>query len=76
MKTRAIVITWIAFALPILILAALLWRGPSFADAQQRFVWKVQSSTLYISVCVTHRLCQTGEISPWDFYQVWIMGRC
>jgi TRAP-type mannitol/chloroaromatic compound transport system substrate-binding protein len=45
MKTRAIVITWIAFALPVLILAAVLWRGPGFADAQQeRFVWKVQSA--------------------------------
>jgi TRAP-type mannitol/chloroaromatic compound transport system substrate-binding protein len=45
MKTRAIVITWIAFALPVLILAAVLWRGPGFVDAQQqRFVWKVQSA--------------------------------
>jgi TRAP-type mannitol/chloroaromatic compound transport system substrate-binding protein len=44
MKTRAIVITWIAFALPVLILAAVLWRGPGSADAQQRFVWKVQSA--------------------------------
>jgi TRAP-type mannitol/chloroaromatic compound transport system substrate-binding protein len=42
----ALVITWIAFALPVLILAAVLWRGrgPGPAVAQQRFVWKVQSA--------------------------------
>ena len=45
MKPRTIVIAWIAFALPVLILAAVLWRGPGMADAQQqKFVWKVQSA--------------------------------
>jgi TRAP-type mannitol/chloroaromatic compound transport system substrate-binding protein len=44
MKLRRIALTWIAFALPILILAAVLWRGPGAAAAQQRFVWKVQSA--------------------------------
>lgn len=42
--TRTIVITWIAFALPVLILAAVLWHGPGSATAQQKFVWKVQSA--------------------------------
>ncbi len=41
---RSIVITWIAFALPVLILAAVLWNGPGSANAQQKFVWKVQSA--------------------------------
>jgi TRAP-type mannitol/chloroaromatic compound transport system substrate-binding protein len=44
MKPRTIVIAWIAFALPVLILAAALWHGPSPATAQPRFVWKVQSA--------------------------------
>ena len=43
--TRALVAIWIAFALPVLVLAAVLWRGPGSADAQQqKFVWKVQSA--------------------------------
>ena len=43
--TRALVIVWIAFALPVLILAAVLWHGPGSAVAQpQKFVWKVQSA--------------------------------
>ena len=42
--TRALVITWIAFALPVLILAAVLWHGPGTATAQQPIVWKVQSA--------------------------------
>ena len=42
--TRALVMTWIAFALPVLILAAVLWRGPGMAAAQQPIVWKVQSA--------------------------------
>jgi TRAP-type mannitol/chloroaromatic compound transport system substrate-binding protein len=44
MKMRSIVITWVAFALPVLILAAVLWRGPGSAAAQQKIVWKVQSA--------------------------------
>jgi TRAP-type mannitol/chloroaromatic compound transport system substrate-binding protein len=44
MKTRRLVITWVAFALPVLILAAVLWRGPGTAAAQQKIVWKVQSA--------------------------------
>jgi TRAP-type mannitol/chloroaromatic compound transport system substrate-binding protein len=44
MRSRTLVIAWIAFALPVLILAGVLWRGPGLADAQQRFVWKVQSA--------------------------------
>jgi TRAP-type mannitol/chloroaromatic compound transport system substrate-binding protein len=42
--TRTLIVTWIAFALPVLILAAVLWHGPGSASAQQRFVWKVQST--------------------------------
>jgi TRAP-type mannitol/chloroaromatic compound transport system substrate-binding protein len=42
--TRTVLVTWIAFALPVLILAAVLWHGPGAASAQQRFVWKVQSA--------------------------------
>ena len=42
--SRSIVITWIAFALPVLLLAAVLWRGPAPAVAQQKFVWKMQSA--------------------------------
>jgi TRAP-type mannitol/chloroaromatic compound transport system substrate-binding protein len=44
MRAKTIAIVWIAFALPVLILAAVLWRGPGSADAQQRIVWKVQSA--------------------------------
>jgi TRAP-type mannitol/chloroaromatic compound transport system substrate-binding protein len=44
MKPRAIVLTWLAFALPVLILAGVLWHGPGSASAQQRFVWKAQSA--------------------------------
>jgi TRAP-type mannitol/chloroaromatic compound transport system substrate-binding protein len=44
MKPRTIVLAWIAFAFPVLLLAAVLWRGPGAAVAQQRFVWKVQSA--------------------------------
>jgi TRAP-type mannitol/chloroaromatic compound transport system substrate-binding protein len=44
-STKRLVFAWLAFALPILILAAVLWRGPGAATAQpQRFVWKVQSA--------------------------------
>jgi TRAP-type mannitol/chloroaromatic compound transport system substrate-binding protein len=42
--TRPVMIAWIAFALPVLVLAAVLWHGPGSAAAQQRFVWKVQSA--------------------------------
>ena len=42
--TRRLVMIWIAFALPVLILAGVLWKGPGAASAQQRFVWKVQSA--------------------------------
>jgi TRAP-type mannitol/chloroaromatic compound transport system substrate-binding protein len=42
--TRRVLVTWLAFALPVLILAAVLWHGPGAATAQQRFVWKVQSA--------------------------------
>jgi TRAP-type mannitol/chloroaromatic compound transport system substrate-binding protein len=42
--TRSLVITWLAFAMPLLVLAAVLWHGPGAATAQQRFVWKVQSA--------------------------------
>ena len=43
--TRALIVAWVAFALPVLVLAAALWRGPGSADAQQKkFVWKVQSA--------------------------------
>jgi TRAP-type mannitol/chloroaromatic compound transport system substrate-binding protein len=44
MNRRTIVLLWIAFAFPVLLLAAVLWRGPGSAVAQQRFVWKVQSA--------------------------------
>ena len=44
MKPRTIVVAWIAFALPVLVLAAVLWNGPGSASAQQKFVWKVQSA--------------------------------
>ncbi|MGH7365356.1 MAG: TRAP transporter substrate-binding protein [Candidatus Rokuibacteriota bacterium] len=44
MKTRRLVIVWAAFALPVLIVAAVLWRGPGTAAAQQKIVWKVQSA--------------------------------
>jgi TRAP-type mannitol/chloroaromatic compound transport system substrate-binding protein len=42
--TRTLIVAWIAFALPVLVLAAVLWRGPGSAAAQQKFVWKVQSA--------------------------------
>ena len=42
--TRRVLVAWLAFALPVLILAAVLWHGPGSATAQQRFVWKVQSA--------------------------------
>jgi TRAP-type mannitol/chloroaromatic compound transport system substrate-binding protein len=42
--TRALVLTWLAFALPVLVLAAVLWHGPGAATAQQKIVWKVQSA--------------------------------
>lgn len=44
MKTKPLVLAWIAFALPVLVLAAVLSRGPDPAAAQPRFVWKVQSA--------------------------------
>ena len=44
MKPRTIVLAWIAFSLPLLILAAVLWHGPSSAVAQQKIVWKVQTA--------------------------------
>ena len=44
MTPRRFVLAWIAFALPVLILAAVLWHGPGAAVAQQKFVWKVQSA--------------------------------
>jgi TRAP-type mannitol/chloroaromatic compound transport system substrate-binding protein len=44
MKPRTIALLWIAFAFPVLLLAAVLWHGPGSAVAQQRFVWKVQSA--------------------------------
>jgi TRAP-type mannitol/chloroaromatic compound transport system substrate-binding protein len=44
MKPRTIALAWIAFSLPLLILAAVLWHGPSSAVAQQKIVWKVQTA--------------------------------
>jgi TRAP-type mannitol/chloroaromatic compound transport system substrate-binding protein len=44
MKSRRLVLTWLAFALPVLILAAAIWRGPGDAAAQQKIVWKAQSA--------------------------------
>src|SRR5262245_39497793 len=44
MKSKRLVLTWLAFALPVLILAAAIWRGPGDAAAQQKFVCKVQSA--------------------------------
>jgi TRAP-type mannitol/chloroaromatic compound transport system substrate-binding protein len=44
MKPTRVVIAWVAFALPVLILAAVLWHGPASVFAQQRIVWKVQSA--------------------------------
>jgi TRAP-type mannitol/chloroaromatic compound transport system substrate-binding protein len=44
MKPRRLLLIWIAFALPVLILAAVLWHGPRSASAQQRIVWKMQSA--------------------------------
>jgi len=44
MKLRNVAIAWVAFALPVLVLAAVLWRGPGDATAQQKIVWKVQST--------------------------------
>jgi TRAP-type mannitol/chloroaromatic compound transport system substrate-binding protein len=44
MRHRNLVIAWIAFALPVLVLAAAIWRGPGDAAAQQKIVWKVQST--------------------------------
>src|SRR4029450_353950 len=44
MRHRNLVIAWIAFALPVLVLAAAIWRGPGDAAAQQKIVWKVQSA--------------------------------
>jgi hypothetical protein len=39
MRPKNVVIAWIAFALPVMILAAVLWRGPGDAAAQQKIVW-------------------------------------
>ncbi|MGH7331404.1 MAG: TRAP transporter substrate-binding protein [Candidatus Rokuibacteriota bacterium] len=44
MKPRTLALAWIAFSLPLFILAAVLWHGPSSAVAQQTIVWKVQSA--------------------------------
>jgi TRAP-type mannitol/chloroaromatic compound transport system substrate-binding protein len=44
MKPRTLALAWIAFSLPLLVLAAVLWHGPSSAVAQQKIVWKVQSA--------------------------------
>jgi TRAP-type mannitol/chloroaromatic compound transport system substrate-binding protein len=73
MKTRAIVIAWIAFALPVLSLAGVLWRGPGLADAQQRFVWKVQSAwpatnLLHVSAVELAKMVEemSGGRLKWD----------
>ncbi|HXH84721.1 MAG TPA: TRAP transporter substrate-binding protein [Candidatus Tectomicrobia bacterium] len=42
--TKRSVLVWLAFAMPVLVLAAAVWREPTPAAAQQRFVWKVQSA--------------------------------
>src|SRR4030095_15383445 len=44
MRNRRLFMAWIAFALPVLVLAAAIWRGPGDAAAQQKIVWKVQST--------------------------------
>jgi TRAP-type mannitol/chloroaromatic compound transport system substrate-binding protein len=43
-SSRRLLLAWLAFAVPVLVLAAVLWHGPGTAIAQQRFVWKVQSA--------------------------------
>jgi TRAP-type mannitol/chloroaromatic compound transport system substrate-binding protein len=43
-STRRVLVAWIAFALPVFVLAAVLWHGPGAASAQQKFVWKVQTT--------------------------------
>ena len=42
MRHRTLVIAWLAFALPVLILAAGLWRGTGDAAAQKSFAELVQ----------------------------------
>jgi TRAP-type mannitol/chloroaromatic compound transport system substrate-binding protein len=66
MRSRTLVIAWIAFALPMLILAGVLWRGPGLVDAQQRFVWKVQSAwpaTNLLHVSAVELAKMVGEMS-------------
>lgn len=73
MKTRNIVISWIAFALPVLILAAILWHGPGTATAQQKIVWKVQtawpaSNLLHLSAVEMAKMIEemSGGRFKWD----------
>jgi TRAP-type mannitol/chloroaromatic compound transport system substrate-binding protein len=67
------VIAWIAFSLPLLILAAVLWHGPSSAVAQQKIVWKVQtawpaSNLLHISAVEMAKMIEemSGGRFKWD----------
>lgn len=73
MKPRTIALAWIAFTLPLLILAAVLWHGPSSAVAQQKIVWKVQtawpaSNLLHISAVEMAKMIEemSGGRFKWD----------
>ena len=73
MKPRTLALAWIAFSLPLLALAAVLWHGPSSAVAQQRIVWKVQtawpaSNLLHISAVEMAKMIEemSGGRFKWD----------
>ncbi|MGH7387853.1 MAG: TRAP transporter substrate-binding protein [Candidatus Rokuibacteriota bacterium] len=75
MKLRkGLLFAWIAFSLPVLILAAVLWRGPGPVGAQpQKFVWKVQSAwpaanLLHISAVELARMIEemSGGRLKWE----------
>jgi TRAP-type mannitol/chloroaromatic compound transport system substrate-binding protein len=71
--TRAVVIAWIGFAFPALVLSAVLWRGPGSAVAQPPFVWKVQtawpaSNLLHVSAVELGRMVEemSGGRLKWE----------
>jgi TRAP-type mannitol/chloroaromatic compound transport system substrate-binding protein len=65
--------TWFVVSLPLLAIAALTWRGPDPASAQQKFVWKVQSAwpatnLLHVSAVELAKMIEemSGGRLKWD----------
>ena len=71
--SRRFLAIWFTLSLPLLLIAALTWRGPDPALAQQKFVWRVQSAwpatnLLHLSVVELAKMIEemSGRRLKWE----------